>query len=755
MVYNDYGFPGHFREINDLRKSGKLDEAEALARQDVSEVNDKWAWNAFFWVMRAKCMNAFRANEQDKAKAYYEEASEALEHMEDDDVASQNLDRLHTMLMPHYDEVEKAEQLSKNRTDVVSPYLQVKAIYDKGELDESLHETFGWIIYRYLNANYRQLGSIESRRVLVVYMKLKNRRPSMLHSQILNVASHMSEIYPDFRLPDFLRLWDTTNLRDEDYQPSEMPDGQGGTKPVRPLITRIVERCFDMGSSLDEMKNILPDREKFIERTLSSSFYNRIYRISKESGHGNAERKLMGDYMDKVEGVSICNEYHSKILRSVLYSCTDHAELIYSWLPKWGLNNFMDQDWEEEQKDDKKYPSLVQRTVSAYSGACKTLREDYADGFVTLLKEAINRYPEKDFYRRDYAKYLFAKGKKEEAIEEYKRLLCTKNDYYLWKELSEMVEEKTLQRSAVCKGLFSAGKEQEQYIGVLRLKFASILISEKNFSAAQYELDAYLKQKVADGFRISQDYEAIQNHIPQGTVAAKSNRGLYEEGSQAIEEMIYSSLPATMMVVKSLYNNKDGKPKARLISPKGDTVSVNLRKLQRLENKKFNYYYKVTLFKVEDKLKAVMMKPVERDACLSEFPKRLAVVDNINIEKKLFHLVFADGADCVVLFRETPFKPKVGLIVEVTEVRVRNIEKQRIDHNILHIATTEETMDRVKDITGPVRLSFNAKGKRFGFVGDCYIPESMLNGISEGDELSVRSLYWQNKYHALECKRQK
>ena len=158
---------------------------------------------------------------------------------------------------------------------------------------------------------------------------------------------------------------------------------------------------------------------------------------------------------------------------------------------------------------------------------------------------------------------------------------------------------------------------------------------------------------------------------------------------------------------------------------------------------------------MEDKLKAVMMKPVERDACLSEFPKRLAVVDNINIEKKLFHLVFADGADCVVLFRETPFKPKVGLIVEVTEVRVRNIEKQRIDHNILHIATTEETMDRVKDITGPVRLSFNAKGKRFGFVGDCYIPESMLNGISEGDELSVRSLYWQNKYHALECKRQK
>ena len=54
MVYNDYGFPGHFREINDLRKSGKLDEAEALARQDVSEVNDKWAWNAFFWVMRAR-----------------------------------------------------------------------------------------------------------------------------------------------------------------------------------------------------------------------------------------------------------------------------------------------------------------------------------------------------------------------------------------------------------------------------------------------------------------------------------------------------------------------------------------------------------------------------------------------------------------------------------------------------------------------------------------------------------------------------
>lgn len=97
-----------------------------------------------------------------------------------------------------------------------------------------------WNIYRYLNANLKQMNSEEARRLLAIYTKLPCARPSLLHSCILSVAVKMAGQFPDFRLPQFLDIWGyPTNLRQEDYSRQTGNDG----KSYPSLKERVDMRC--------------------------------------------------------------------------------------------------------------------------------------------------------------------------------------------------------------------------------------------------------------------------------------------------------------------------------------------------------------------------------------------------------------------------------------------------------------------------------------------------------------------------------
>ncbi len=85
----------------------------------------------------------------------------------------------------------------------------------------------GWSIYRYLNANYKTLGSKESRSLLAIYMKIPQALPSLLHSCMLNVSVKMSELYPDFNFAAFLQMCHyPQNLRPEDMEKQKGSDGR-------------------------------------------------------------------------------------------------------------------------------------------------------------------------------------------------------------------------------------------------------------------------------------------------------------------------------------------------------------------------------------------------------------------------------------------------------------------------------------------------------------------------------------------------
>ena len=84
-----------------------------------------------------------------------------------------------------------------------------------------------WKIYRYLQNNYKTIGSVTARTLLAAYMKLHVKRMSLIDSCMLGMAVKISETYVDFKLPKFLEAWGYDScLRAQDLQRQTGKDGR-------------------------------------------------------------------------------------------------------------------------------------------------------------------------------------------------------------------------------------------------------------------------------------------------------------------------------------------------------------------------------------------------------------------------------------------------------------------------------------------------------------------------------------------------
>lgn len=112
-------------------------------------------------------------------------------------------------------------------TDNNSKVLTWEQLLDVIATGASHPEETNWAIFRYLQQNYRTMGSVMARTLLAAYMKLHTRRQSLLNSCMLGMAVKISEQYADFRLPRFLESWGYDScLRVEDRQRQMGKDGR-------------------------------------------------------------------------------------------------------------------------------------------------------------------------------------------------------------------------------------------------------------------------------------------------------------------------------------------------------------------------------------------------------------------------------------------------------------------------------------------------------------------------------------------------
>lgn len=168
------------KEITELRKSGKLQEATAAAEELFSNHPDKYSAGALFWCLFA----AFKKQEERQAKV---------------------------------------------------TVTRMKDLFTAYCADDKM--LAGWLIYATLRIT--RPDDVTARKTLLMnYLNLGMPRPSSLHSLILSEAIVVEKNTPLlFRIRDFVRLWGLDNLREEDWKQFKTDKGITMPSTVEKLIT--------------------------------------------------------------------------------------------------------------------------------------------------------------------------------------------------------------------------------------------------------------------------------------------------------------------------------------------------------------------------------------------------------------------------------------------------------------------------------------------------------------------------------------
>src|SRR6218665_53041 len=233
------------KNLEGISKLSKLIEALNIAQElFTGKPYDEWIQKAFAYTLIDLSKYYISNKDINQALIYYNQLL-SINFQAEDNIIEGQKNFLRPKIDINYSKVQRAEELSKagNHQEALNIFKELIA---ENRLTQPHHEAYGWIIYRYVKNKEAELTSIQVRTFLKDYMDLKNDRPSMLHSMILNFALHYSKDHSDFNLYNFFKLWNPSNLRSEDKEKQPFND-----KEIPSLISRVLREFSNRDLAVD------------------------------------------------------------------------------------------------------------------------------------------------------------------------------------------------------------------------------------------------------------------------------------------------------------------------------------------------------------------------------------------------------------------------------------------------------------------------------------------------------------------------
>ena len=222
----------------------------------------------------------------------------------------------------------------------------------------------------------------------------------------------------------------------------------------------------------------------------------------------------------------------------------------------WGLENLRDEDWEQFQTDGgNNLPSSVEKLIGVYAKELKTDGVESSEDFNELVDKALIKYPKNQNMPYFKATVLISQGKIQEALKYYKNLILQfPSKFYLWHQTAELIEDIDTKIGLLCKAL-TCGTDDE-FLGGVRLKLASMLYQKGLRENAKYELDKYRETYQNKGWNLKPEFWQIYNQLTS-IVSATNNKTIYNEYALNADEFIYSSLPSVIAIKLAESQNED------------------------------------------------------------------------------------------------------------------------------------------------------------------------------------------------------
>tara|TARA_B100000795_G_scaffold87468_1_gene63661 strand:- start:845 stop:3472 length:2628 start_codon:yes stop_codon:yes gene_type:complete len=858
------------KELVGVSKYKKLKEAFLLAEKlNKEDPQDEWVIKAYAWVAIDICKYLISIDNFDRASSIFK----VIENINlVDDIFESQKKYLKPKIDRKYIYIKKADDFSKDKK-----HQEAFKIYEKLNENQNLptkyHESFGWVIYRYLSSEYKEMDYKDVKVYLNKYLKLDSSPPSMLHSMILHFALNYSKNTEDFDLYKFFQIWGMTNLRSEDKNKGDF-DG----KDIPSLISRVLSEIINSQVSfdLDEILKNVPDLkvkeysysnqidEKEVLDILRESYFWLIFNTNK-SGKHNQTWNFFDEYIKKFS-IYETTKWHSEILSlAERYMSDDNEWRFNSFFKSWNITSFSPDDWKEKVKNEYTIKPLA---IKALKKSFKVLKSNNFNEDFSWLVEMYENLPEHEQNNEDLLRekaILYSKsGSIEESIKVFKELVLVQGDkYYVWDEFSECLSEEYHKEKIGMIANSLLLEKNEDFIGSIRLKMADLLIKESKLENALYELQKYKKHRALKGWKISERYNEILIKT-EGISESNSNLDLYNEYKIFAEEFAFSDIEWTSLTLIDIWKDKKDKKRYKFSNGKDISVSIssirinskknleigvvidfklNVKEIKEeisqnslyrfsllnkkkttiyislinresekskwegfedevvvvdyinqeknvlhlitskdeevfhktdVKNYQTNNFYKCKRYNVSNKesswLEVTDLNIIQKEEGLKSFSNAIGVVDSVNDEKKLFHVVISNFIHMTVLFRNTEIIPKIGQFLQLSYFRKKDTKKGGYFFRCLSVSKTNETKnDLVKQVTGELMLKYRKEGLTsdfhdlneeeqnvlspdFAFVDDIYIPKYLLdkNYISDNCPVSVKAIISKGKWRVFE-----
>jgi len=252
------------KEVFEKRKAGQIHEAYQMGQELVrNNPNDPWSIKALAYCLIDLIKEASSRNDGNSLKNFVAELN-GLDIDQHDEILVRSVNHAKGLGDPQTKIISDAKALSKQgqHHDAVNAYRTALRSFPS---DISVHEGLGWELYRVGKDIFgiEKIDVYKAKQLLNEYIKLKNERPSRLHSLFLRYADKLigSE---GFNLVAFLRFWNLDNLTHEDCEPYQADNGKVYPSIAEKVIQHAAKDALSRNIS-DDMQYILLYIDNVIE----------------------------------------------------------------------------------------------------------------------------------------------------------------------------------------------------------------------------------------------------------------------------------------------------------------------------------------------------------------------------------------------------------------------------------------------------------------------------------------------------------
>lgn len=250
----------------------------------------------------------------------------------------------------------------------------------------------------------------------------------------------------------------------------------------------------------------------------------------------------------------------------------------------WKLESLRDEDflpWKGTTEDGKpvEVQSLAENVATRLYRELKSRHtKEFVNKLFPFFITIKEKCPNNRFVGMYIAQLYHWQGKTEKAIDEYKHILRTAPEWYIWKNLGDICSDKDIRISLYCKAMTMIAKDE--YIGELRLALANLLL-EADKEHAAYEVEQYMMTYKGKGWNILGEAYMLQNKL-LGVIPSTHTKQFYRNNIEKAEDFAYSDIPIVELTFKGVVTNHVGKEKACLENrQKRISVQTSLKPLLR------------------------------------------------------------------------------------------------------------------------------------------------------------------------------